>query len=81
MCEQSLIEQCKITKKSSAKHPGPETKTLVYRGGYVLRAKWSLRVMQVLGCCVRVCVCALESGAHLLSDPFSRTRTLSPTPL
>jgi hypothetical protein len=33
MCEQDLIAQCKITKASSARHPGPETKTLVYRGG------------------------------------------------
>ena len=32
-CEQDLIAQCKITKASSARHPGPETKTLVYRGG------------------------------------------------
>ena len=33
MCEQDLIQQCKITKASSSKHPGPDTKTLVYRGG------------------------------------------------
>lgn len=33
MCEQDLIAQCKITKESSARHPGPVTKTLVYRGG------------------------------------------------